>query len=749
LTRLGGLIAIVSATAATAGGAIPSAGAAPRTPPLFGLQRCTDALQERTRTIIGTPGADELTGLEQDDVFDGGAGGDTLVGLAGDDCLYGITGRDVIFGLDDDDALVGGDGNDELVGGRGRDTLFGVDGNDRLWGGERTRGSRDAASCIRGGRGDDQIVADAARGGSCARRNRGATSSLDGGHGDDTIYARNRTRDFVQCGRGRDRAIVDRGDVIYASGRDRCERIIRKHRRRPARPSLGEELMAPGADTSRLSFALARRFQPILNGFRGDYPPTPFDIIGAAGYNNNKTCGREGDDDRFTMLSDKDDTEMVNLYKGGDQGATLRELGERARGPGNKTERYIDLPCGESEGDQREIFRAGFSNVGLRPTIYTDVAPDRRTGLVAISYWFWFTYNPGPPGAPGRSGAHEGDWEHLTVYLDRKGRPREVYYATHNEGQRRRWSPSTANPSSGKGLVSRRGTHVIGNIALGSHATFPDCVSTVQPGPRPDDVGCPGPQKGRLPIPAGSVQYGVGQTTLRTFGEWVCWRGRVGEETNVLRRGLVRVNAPQMPYLQDEVVRDGRLADLDCDAGGSARSQQSAAQARAAQPAELLPIPSAERSALPLADLGSCARTRPGPERGGIVVQVCTPALIRASFEDGLRPVAAARRRQPRIVGRTRREALDGRPVQTTLRGGPGRARLLVLRHADRRPVRARIDVVDWSGDDPLRSRSAALTLRLPRLARLSVTGSGLQVLAGGRVLGRASFRTTPVVEDP
>jgi len=248
---------------------------------------------------------------------------------------------------------------------------------------------------------------------------------------------------------------------------------------------------------------------------------------------------------------------------------------------------------------------------------------------------------------------------------------------------------------------------------------------------------------------ARDFKCGIGQTNLRTFGRWVCWRGRVGEETNPLQRGALGFNAPEMPYLQDEVVRDGRLADLDCDAGGLSRRQRSAADARAPQHAEPLPIPSGQCSALPLADLGSCVRTRPGPERGGIVVRVCAPELVRASFEDGLRPVAAARRSQPRIVGRTRREALDGRPVQTTIRGGLARTHVLVLRHADRRRVRARIDVVDWSGDDPLRARSAAVTLALPRLAQLRLTGSGLRVLAGGRVLGRASFRTTTVVEDP
>lgn len=740
-----GLIAIVSAATIAASAAPAPASAAPGDPPVFGLQRCTDALQEKTRSVIGTPGADELTGLEQDDVFDGGAGGDTLVGLAGDDCLYGITGADVLFGLDDDDALVGNGGDDELIGGRGRDTLFGVDGDDRLWGGERTRGAPDAASCLRGGDGDDLLVADAARGGSCARRNRGATSTLDGGAGDDTLYARNLTRDFVQCGRGRDRAVVDRIDRVYARGSDRCERIIRDDRRRPARPSLGEELTAPRVDTSRLSFALARRFQPILNGFRGDYPPTPFEIIGAAGYNDNGTCGGEGDDDRFTMLSDKGDTEMVNLYKGGDEAATLRELGDQARGPGNKTERYIDLPCGRLDDDQARIFNSGFPNVG-RPAIYTEVAPDRRTGGVALTYWFWFTYNPGPPGSPGRTGKHEGDWEHVTVFLDRRGVPQEVFYATHNAGVRRRWSPRRARPSAMEGLVSRRGTHAIGNIALGSHATFPDCVSTERNN-LPDDVGCPGPEKGRLGIPADNVQYGVRETSLRTFGQWVCWRGRVGEETNFFQRGALGVNAPEMPYLQDEYVRNGRLANLDCDAPESGGRQRRTAARTAAGPG--LPIQGARRSALPLADLGSCARTSPGPERGGTVVRVCVPGLVRASFEDGLRPVAAARRTQPRIVGRTRREELDGRPVLATIPGGPAQLDGIVLRHAGRVRVRARIDVIDWSGDDVLRSRSATVTLRLPRRARLRVTRSGIRVVAGDRVLGRASFRTRAVAEDP
>jgi Ca2+-binding RTX toxin-like protein len=90
--------------------------------------------------------------------INGTAGPNTLVGTAGDDRLCGRGGNDSVRGLGGNDLLVGGSGADQLVGDSGRDTF-------------------------RAGRGKD------------------------------TLFARDRRRELVDGGGGRDRARVDGTDI--------------------------------------------------------------------------------------------------------------------------------------------------------------------------------------------------------------------------------------------------------------------------------------------------------------------------------------------------------------------------------------------------------------------------------------------------------------------------------------------------------------------------------------------------------
>lgn len=76
--------------------------------------------------------------------------------------------------------------NDRLLGGKGNDVLTGRSGADRLTGGP----GRD---------------------------------SIDGGAGNDTIHSRDRQRDIVRCGKGRDRVTADRKDRVLG-----CERVQRR-----------------------------------------------------------------------------------------------------------------------------------------------------------------------------------------------------------------------------------------------------------------------------------------------------------------------------------------------------------------------------------------------------------------------------------------------------------------------------------------------------------------------------------------
>ena len=119
-------------------------------------------------TLQGTPAGDTLLGL---------GGSDLLSGLAGDDCLTGGAGTD---------RLLGGAGNDRLRGDGGNDTLSGGSGNDTLAGA-------------------------------------GGRNSYSAGAGKDTVNARNRKRERVNCGSGRDKATVDRSDKVRG-----CERVRRR-----------------------------------------------------------------------------------------------------------------------------------------------------------------------------------------------------------------------------------------------------------------------------------------------------------------------------------------------------------------------------------------------------------------------------------------------------------------------------------------------------------------------------------------
>lgn len=156
-------------------------------------------------TIIGTTkkdtidakgGLDTVVGLSGNDVIKGGRGGDSIQGdavcpdnfantnvlssgttLDIADCNQTVgSGRDVLHGDSGDDVIAGGASADKISGGTGVDNLTGGPGKDK----------------ISGGRGTDAIF---------------------GSSGADRISARDRTRDTIECGSGRDTVIADRVDA--------------------------------------------------------------------------------------------------------------------------------------------------------------------------------------------------------------------------------------------------------------------------------------------------------------------------------------------------------------------------------------------------------------------------------------------------------------------------------------------------------------------------------------------------------
>jgi Ca2+-binding RTX toxin-like protein len=128
------------------------------------------------RRIVGSAGANRLVGTPRPDVIVGGPGNDRIRARGGDDLVCAGPGSDRVDG---------GPGNDRLFGGPDDDRLFGGPGND----------------FIDPGSGRDRVAA---------------------GGGNDLILSVDLQRDVIECGPGRDVAIIDRVDRTR-----RCETVIR------------------------------------------------------------------------------------------------------------------------------------------------------------------------------------------------------------------------------------------------------------------------------------------------------------------------------------------------------------------------------------------------------------------------------------------------------------------------------------------------------------------------------------------
>lgn len=99
--------------------------------------------------LLALAGAD----VAQDTTL-GGPGGDALDGSSGGERLLGRSGDDHLRGFAGDDLLFGGAGGDTINGGPGRDALIGGAGDDRL---EARDGERDYLNC---GTGRDVALVD-------------------------------------------------------------------------------------------------------------------------------------------------------------------------------------------------------------------------------------------------------------------------------------------------------------------------------------------------------------------------------------------------------------------------------------------------------------------------------------------------------------------------------------------------------------------------------------------------------------
>jgi Ca2+-binding RTX toxin-like protein len=146
----------------------------------------TEELGVGNDTLYSGPGGStwfsDLYGGAGNDVLVGGPDYDHLFGGQGDDEIRDSSGssgslpRDILDGGAGDDELIGSPDSEFLVGGTGRNVLKGRAGNDRL----HAQGK----------------------------------STYDAGPGADVVQARNRKRERIDCGRGRDHVYADKGDLL-------------------------------------------------------------------------------------------------------------------------------------------------------------------------------------------------------------------------------------------------------------------------------------------------------------------------------------------------------------------------------------------------------------------------------------------------------------------------------------------------------------------------------------------------------
>jgi hypothetical protein len=136
--------------------------------------------------------------------------------------------------------------------------------------------------------------------------------------------------------------------------------------------------------------------------------------------------------------------------------------------------RLDQRPCRAVEGlAATPCYVAAQSAHSSQPVAYG--AAFRSGNRTALQYWLWYPFNPySPTVIPGDVWqVHEGDWESVSVILDRAGTPLLVGLSEHCAGTRRAWA-----------AAPKRGRRPLVHVALGSHANY------FGPGAFPHDPRC-------------------------------------------------------------------------------------------------------------------------------------------------------------------------------------------------------------------------------------------------------------------
>lgn len=174
--------------------------------------------------------------------------------------------------------------------------------------------------------------------------------------------------------------------------------------------------------------------------------------------------------------------------------------------------------------DAASCYAAAEAAHGAAPVVYG--AAFRTRDRVDLQYWLWYPYDDFSPGYPSRSDfwqVHEGDWEAVSVILDRAGRPLTVAYSQHAQGARRAWS-----------RAPRRGLRPLVYVALGSHANFPTPGEHPLLPPAVDQASINVMKAYGIPVPADHTARGrvIRPTLVRVTSRtpsWMTFAGAWGE----------------------------------------------------------------------------------------------------------------------------------------------------------------------------------------------------------------------------
>lgn len=146
----------------------------------------------------------------------------------------------------------------------------------------------------------------------------------------------------------------------------------------------------------------------------------------------------------------------------------------------------------------------------------------RQNHRIWLEYWLWYYYNDGD--ATGTAGDHEGDWEYVSVELDRNQVPQTAVYSQHEGAERCPWTSVETDPdvSGHVGMTVYPG--------LGTHASY------FQSGRH---VLLHGVESDNNDAGQGAVRQEMISISGTQEPPWIAWPGRWGSSLQSQVAGIV------------------------------------------------------------------------------------------------------------------------------------------------------------------------------------------------------------------